>query len=343
MSVLNNTIAMGAETSYGSQATPTQPYEATGDDWQTVTEQISNDGFRRVRDAILSSRVRTVVQGATGSIPHAFLTEGELLALQAAFPTVGARTSNAYTCSTKGDGSNPRSYTVQVNRSTGSGTQAFTYVGCVVTSWEFSIEIGGALMFTPTFDGGRAGVTNIAYTDPTSLYEEGSVPYYWNDIKLQIDNTDVAYLNSFSLSADLGYNTDRRFLHNTHVKSQPIRSSTPEYTGEISGEFINTDEYANYHAGTLVSLKLVGFSSREVSTGVDSKIEIELPKVLYTGGTVTASLSDLTSITLPFMALADDETTAASQATAVKVTYTTKEGASNVDEPAPKPKKAKTS
>jgi len=317
MSSLQNSIAIGTESNYGTPVTPTQAYEATGDDWQLVTDQVTNDGYRRARDAVLASRVRSIQQGVTGSIPHAFLTSGELPLIQACFGTVGSKDQNAFSGSSKGSGANPKSYTVQVIRSMGTSTQAFTYVGCVVTSWEFSVEVGGSLMFTPTFDG-REVTINTAATAPENLYEEGERTFPWTECVLEIDDTIVAYLNSFSLSADLGFNTERRFLKGSHVKEKPIRSTTPEYSGELSGEFIEASAYQKFAIGKLAKIVFKATSGKEAANEVPTSLELTIPRALYTAVPVTSSISDLTTISMSFMALAGSDP-------AVSVKYTTEE------------------
>ena len=259
MTVLNNSISIGKETAYGTKVATTRAYEATADDWSREVTQIETDGFRRYRDTLLKERIRHIDLGATGSIPHAFLTRGEGLLLRACLPggsdTATARKFTLNSLPTTPAA--PPSYSVEVVRSMGSSMQGFQYTGCVVTGWELSVEAGGEVMFTPTFDCQAEDKQATPTAVTGSGFYPGGEPYLWEDCKISLDGADVAYISSFSLSADLGFKTDRRFLQQDANKAQPVRASTPTYTGELVGEFLSAGAYDKFAAGTLAKIELV--------------------------------------------------------------------------------------
>jgi hypothetical protein len=102
----------------------------------------------------------------------------------------------------------------------------------------------------------------------------------------------------------MGLKTDRRFLRNSALKSQPKRAAVPEYTGELTAEFADATQYDAYVAGTIFSVTATWVGA-EIDAGEFNTFSITMPACQYDGTTPEAALEDMTMQTLPFKVLYD--------------------------------------
>ena len=318
-SILDQVVQIGVESTYGTAVAPTRAFEAKTDTWQREVEFIESVGFRKDQQTIRSDRHDTISVGASGSIDCDVLTKGMGLLLQHSLggssgPTQQGGTA-AYTSTFETSDSGPgTSYTVQVAKAdSNGGLQAFTYEGSIVTGFNVSQDLGSALSLTVDFDS-EAEQNSTALA--AASYPSGTDVFVYTDATIEIDDSAISTFTSFSLDGDLGMKTDRRFLKGSAVKGQPLRNALPSYTGSLSGEFQVMAQYEAFVAGTTFKLEFIAAKSTAIAGSYYPTFKVTLPVCVFTGSTPTASLSDLSTIELPFTVL-DNGSDAA-----VKIEYT---------------------
>jgi hypothetical protein len=316
-SILDQVVQIGVESTYGTAVAPTRAFEAKADTFSRDVEYIESVGFRRDMQTIRSDRHDTISLGAAGSIECDVLDKGMGLLLQHALGTSSGPTQQgatpAYLQTFTSDDTGPTgSYTVQVSRNDSAGTlRTFTYEGSTITGWNLSQELGAATSMTFDFD---SETEQTSTAEATPAYPSSTDVFTYTDATIEIDDSAVTNFTSFSLDADLGMKTDRRFLKGSATKSQPKRSSVPSYTGSISGEFADLSDYTKFINGTTFKLEFLATMGTAIAGAYYPLIHVTLPVCKFTGSTPVASISELSTIDLPFVVL-DNGTDAAVQIT----------------------------
>ena len=306
-SLLDQVVSVGIESSFNSAETSTvRSYEAKADTFQRDVEYIQSIGFRRDLMTIRSDRDDTISLGATGSIELDVMDKGLGLLLQNALGTAtgpvqqGATAAYLQTHATS-DSLPTGSYSVQVSRVDNTGTlRTFTYEGSQITGWNVSQDLGAATSMTFNFDSENEQTTT---GEATPAYVSSTDPYVFTEAAIEIDDSAITSFTSFSLDADLGAKTDRRFIQGSATKGQPKRSSVPMYTGTIDGEFASLTQYAAFVAGTTFKLEFICTKGTAIAGAYYPFFHVTMPVCKWTGSTPVASLDDLTTISLPFTVL----------------------------------------
>ena len=299
-------ISVGVESSFGTAVTPTRSYEATADTFTREVEYIESVGFRADMQTIRSDRHDTVSLGATGSIEMAVLNKGHGLIMQHLLGTSSGPTqqssSAAYKSTFSTNDIGPAgSYTIQANRADSGGTlRPFTYEGCTATGFNITQEVGSPLTMSIDFD---AETEQTSTGSATAAYPASATPFIWTDAVIELNDSAVSSFTSFSLDGDLGMSTSRRFLKGNATKGQPKRSSVPSYTGTIEAEFEDLTQYNNFVNGTTFKLELICTQGTAIEGSYYPFFHVTLPVCKFTGTTPVASISDLTTISLPFTVL----------------------------------------
>ncbi len=312
-SILDTSVGLGVESTYGTPATITDFYEATSDDWQRQLETLEAQGFSGGQHALRSDRIKTITVGATGSINFAVPPAGagrllsHLLGQHAGPALVlDATLAHDLTASTSVEGPSGESFTVQVERADADGQLVtFTYPGCVPVSWELAAAVGGFVTARASYQAATER-TDVARTAPT--YEVGNAPYDWSEVAVFWGGTQLEVVDSFTLTGELGFKTDRRFLRRSLQPKRAVRTSVPTFSGTLEAEYTAASGlYDDFRDQEVRELRLSVRSSEPIDNdGTDdlyAELEVSLPSVQFTGSTPQASLTDLTRISLPFRAL----------------------------------------
>ena len=306
-SILDQVVQVGVESTYGTAVAPTRAYEAKADTFQRDVEYIQSVGFRKDMETVLSGRDQTVSLGATGSIEMDVMNKGMGLLLQhtlgtSAIAQQGGTAAYLQTFSTNDTGGTG-SFTVQSSKIDSGGTlRGFTNEGSVITGFNINQELGANTSMTFNFDSENEQTsTAIA----TASYPASMTPFNYTDATIEIDDSAVSTFTSFSLDGDLAMKTDRRFLKGAATKAQPKRSGVPSYTGTITGEFADLTQYAAFVAGTEFKLEFIVTQGTAIAGSYYPYFHVTMPKCKWTGSTPVASLSDMTTIDLPYTVLWD--------------------------------------
>lgn len=160
--------------------------------------------------------------------------------------------------------------TVQVGRpeaSTGT-VRPFTYEGCKVTKWEFTLKDNDTPSLKLTFDG-QAESTATALT--TASYLSGSSTFNFSQATLKLGGTPsttagettissgvavATIIKEITISGTVPMATDRFGVGNNGQKAEQLENGIPTITGKLSAEFNKTELYDVYTAGTGTALQL---------------------------------------------------------------------------------------
>lgn len=313
MSILSQAIQLASESTYNTFVSPTRAYEGQADTFTRDVEYIESIGMRRGLQAVRSDRNDTITLGATGSIETDVLTKGhgllmkEMLGTSAGPTQQGATT--AYLQTFTSDATGPTgSYSIQVSREDSGGTmRPFTYTGAVPTGFNITQNLNEALKLTVDFD---AASEVTSESEATPAYPASTDVFDYTMAAVEIDDSAVTSFTSFSLDCDLAMKVDRRFLKSSATKSQPKRSGVPTFTGTIEGEFADLTQFAAFTAGTVFKLEFIATYPTAISGSYYPKLHVTLPTCKWTGSTPVASLDDMTTISLPFIAMQGASTNA---------------------------------
>lgn len=162
--------------------------------------------------------------------------------------------------------------TVQVGRpepSTGT-VRPFTFTGCKVISWEFTLEDNSYPTLKLSLDG-KSESTATALATASYLAGASAFDFSQSTIKLGGTATTAAgettiaggtdlvtstVVKSFSISGETPMNTERFGLGNAGLKAEPLENGIPTYTGSLGAEFNRTALYDLYANNTTTALQM---------------------------------------------------------------------------------------
>lgn len=310
-SILDVSILFGKESTYGTPVTLTDAFEGKADTYTFERDFIDSVGFRAGMETLRSDRRVDVSMGGAGTLEIDVLTTGFGFLLQGmlgsiAGPTQQAATT-AYISTATSTAADPNdSYTVQIQRVNASGTlQSYTHHGGVMAGWRLSQDVGGLLVASMDFD---FEDVDTSTGDGTPAYAASNVPFDWTQAKATLDSVDTDIM-SMELSADLGLKTDRRFLRQSGLKKQPVRSSVPSYEGSMTLEYDGQVEYNDFVAGNVIPI-IFTWTGAVIEGAFNYEVVVTCNACQYTGNEPVSSLDDMPMLTLPFKVL-DNGTDAA--------------------------------
>lgn len=301
MPILDNAVLLGKESTYGTVVPLTRAYEAKADTWKRTQDFLESKGMRGGAHTQRSDRSRQINMGGEGTIEMDILSTGQGLILQAMFGSVSGPTlvsGTAYKSIHATTPADPNdAWTVQVLRDMNGTQQQFTHKGCVITGWTIKQDVGGLLMADMKFDFQDVDTSTSAGT-PT--YVALGAPFDWTQCAATWNGVAID-LKDFSLDADLGLDTDRRYLRGSALKKQPIRKSVPVFNGSMSCDFDALTHYNAFVAGTVAPL-IVTWTGAAI--GVNFEVfKLTMPSVQFTGSSPEAGLEQITKQDLPFKVL----------------------------------------
>lgn len=301
--ILDSALLVGKESTYGTAVALSRAYEAKADSWKRSQEFLGSAGFRGGMHTQLSTRSVPVNMGGEGTLELDVAMTGMGLIFQSMLgavtgPTVVSGTAYKSTFTSTAAGS-ADSWTVQMQRVGAGGTVlSFTHLGSMMTGWKFSQEVDGLLGVEMNFDCMDISTVTAAGT-PT--YPTSTLPFSWVQAAATW-NAVAVDLTEWSLEADLGMNTDRRFLRGSALKKKPVRAAVPEFSGEAKMEFESLTHYDAFVAGTIAPL-VVTWTGPIISGAVPFELKVTLAAVQFQGDSPESSLDGMPTQTLPYKVL----------------------------------------
>lgn len=160
--------------------------------------------------------------------------------------------------------------TMQVGRpepSTGT-VRPFTYAGCKMSGWEFSLEDNATPKLKLTVDG-RSEATATALA--VASYVAGAGAYDFSQATLKLGGTPTTasgettiaggtsvatVITSITVAGEAPMANERFGLGNAGLKSEQLENDTPTITGSLAAEFNKAELYDVYQANTTTALQL---------------------------------------------------------------------------------------
>lgn len=324
-------VGIGVESTYKTGVTPTRWFEfldeALGWNKNIVQGQGLRVGSRVARSA---RRVVPTADGG-GDITLELSSKGLGLFLQAMF---GTGVSTLVSGSTQQQlftlGDTPNSLTVQKGIVQVGGTvDAYTFLGCMIESWELTIPNAGIATLKLTLDAGDL-TTATAYTAPSypaapvNLYHFANASIATGTLTaptttaLASAATPLASVRSLVISCNNNLTTDRYNMGGSGRKDKPT-VGLREISGTAVIEYAATtfrDAVLNETAMALVATLTAG----ALSTGVET-FQIVLPEAKFDAEIAKTNGTDLINQSMSFQVL--DNLTAAQPIWAVTRTADT--------------------
>lgn len=199
-------------------------------------------------------------------------------------------------------GALPDGLRLEIGR-TGVAGGTFTYRGCKVNQMVLNCSVGEPLTATFSFLGKDESTSP---TNPTAATVSGLNPLTFDEGVITVDGNsqDVA---GFSLTINNNLTEDKGALGSRYRVAIP-RTGFRDVTGSLNLEFDNLDMYTKYTGGTETALKLKFTSDDLIGAGSQAHIlEIDCPRIVFTGTTPVVGGPDLIYYDMPFVALYDED------------------------------------
>lgn len=273
---LDGQIGFVTESAWGTALTVTRFPEFNSESLKREVTWLEPTGLRVGTKAKRVSRIRQARKWATGDVEMDVLTLGmglfvkHMLGSTVTTPTLISGTAYKQ-IHTPGD-FRGLGLTVQVGRpepSTGT-VRPFTYPGCKVTGWEFSVEDSAYPKLKLTLDGRNE---DTATALATASYLAGAAAFDFSQAVIKLGGTattasgettiaggtDVAtstVVKSFSISGETPMDTERFGIGNAGLKSEPLENGTPTYSGNLGAEFNKATLYDLFANNTTFPLQM---------------------------------------------------------------------------------------
>jgi len=217
--------------------------------------------------------------------------------------TAGPSGSGFYVHDIYPSGSLPVGLALEIGRS-GIAGGTFTYRGCTINQMVLNCSVGDPLTATFSFLGKTETAVQANPTDAGSNISALN-PLTFDEGVIVIDGVSQE-VAGFSLTINNNLNEDKGALGSRYRVAIP-RGGFRDVTGTLNLEFDDLGMYRKYTAGTETALKLT-FTSDDMAAGTQAHVlQIDLPRIVFTGTTPNVGGPDLIYHDMPFVALFDDD------------------------------------
>jgi len=197
-------------------------------------------------------------------------------------------------------GTLPVGLAVEIGR-TGAAGGTFTYRGMKINQLELACAVGDPLTATFSFlgktesrlQGDPTGQTSISALNPLT-FDEGAITI--DGASQEVQGVSITINNN--LIEDKG-------KMGTLQRAAIPRSGFRDVTGTLNLEFDDLNMYNKYTGGTETSLDITFTSDDEAVSGQVYTLNINLPRIVFTGETPVVDGPDLIFYDQPFIALYD--------------------------------------
>ncbi|MFF9285393.1 phage tail tube protein [Streptomyces griseosporeus] len=238
-------LGIAAESSYGTFVAPTRFLEFTKESLALKKTTAQSAGIAAGRLLPLSSRRVVTRKEVTGSIELEIANKGMGLLLQALMGTsvtpVQQATSTAYLQTHTLASTAGKSLTIQkgVPLTTGVVTDK-TFLGCKVTSGEFSCGLGEMLTGTFEFDGKDC---DEGQTLAAASYSN-MAPFHFGQMALKSgtfgSETALDGIRKVSVKIERPQDTERFYANQSALKKEPVENDQVKITGSLESDYVAT-------------------------------------------------------------------------------------------------------
>jgi len=200
-------------------------------------------------------------------------------------------------------GSLPEGLRLEIGRS-GVAGGTFEYKGCKVNQVVFNCSVGEPLTATFSFLGKEEDTSQSAPTTAGTISALNPLTFDEGAITIDGNTQEVA---GFSITLNNNLKEDKGALGSRYRTAIP-RGGFRDVTGTLNLEFDDLGMYNKYTAGTETALKLKFTSDDLIGAGTQAhELQIDCPRIVFTGTTPAVSGPDLIYHDMPFVALYDDD------------------------------------
>lgn len=296
-----------AESTYGTPVTVTRFAEILSESLERRNQTINSNGLRNAtRNLRRGSRRVLSANDGGGDVNFEVATTGfgllfnhmlggtSTIAQQAATP--------AYLQTHQLGDLTGKSLTMQKGVSQTDGTvKPFTFHGCKILGWEFSISVDQILQLRTTVD---AEDVETSTALATATYPTSSL-FHFKQGTLSVGGSSVAQVTDASVSGTNNLKTDRFYLGSNGLKKEPLDSDYPEIGGSLTAEFVDlTTFHDRFAADSAASLELE-FVGAVISGAESETLTITVPEVRFEGETPKVSGPEVNVQNVPFVGLFD--------------------------------------
>lgn len=208
--------------------------------------------------------------------------------------------------------------TIQIGRPEPSGTvRPFTFNGCKVSSWEFSLTDSEVPTLTLNVDG-RQELTATALA--TASFVSGATIFDFSQAALTLGGTAsissgltslsgatavTTIIRDITISGDSPMANERYGLGNAGLKAEQLENDTPTITGTLSAEFNKTELYDVFTAGTTTAVQLTLTGSAIGASGENDKLQFLMPACKLKAAAPSVEGPDVVQMNVDFEAYSD--------------------------------------
>jgi len=240
-----------AETVYGTGVVPDRFFETNGiPDFNAEYGRSQSEGLRSGTRVARSDRFVPHNMGGSGTVEMDVPTKGFGVFLAPMLGTVASSVvaDSVYTHtgtigSLLGD-----ILTAQVGRAfhPSGTTQAFTYEGGKITSWELSTDVEGLLVASLDFDFEDV-TTGTALA--TASYPASTQVFAWTGATVTVGGAAIEAMN-VTVGCDNNLKTDRRYLRGSALKKEPVETGKREVSWSLDMDFVDLTQYNRFVSAT---------------------------------------------------------------------------------------------
>lgn len=321
---LEGQLGIKSEVTPGTAVVVDKFFEFNNESMDYKPTYLEPTGLRVGREMKRDARVvlsRFTVDGAV-ELEHATKLMGLWwkLALNSGVTSPTLITGTAYKQVHQQTAGNPPSFTMQAGRPQPSGVVTpFTWNGCKVAGWEFSVSDGqtavlhldidawnettATALATATFLAG-AGVFNF---QQASTFKTGGTPTTTTSIVSIATGVAVpTVVKKFSLKGVIPLADDRQGLGNSGQKKEQLKNGTPLITGTLDAEFDKATWYDVFKANASIAIQLSMVGAQIAATGSFDTLDFVIAKARIKGNPVHVDGPDIVNGSVAFEVY-DDE------------------------------------
>jgi hypothetical protein len=311
---LSAQVGIKAETTYGTPVTVTQFPEFLSESLSKQITYLDSAGIKAGQAYKRASRVVQSRSTVNGNLVMEASDKGlgtwikHALGSTVTTPTqIGATTAykQIHTPGSKA----AMGLTVQVGRAeTGATVKPFTYAGCKISKWEFTVSDGEIAKFTFDVDGrSMATATALAtasFTADTGVFNfsdvasgafkiGGTASTAAGETTISSGTAVTSLVKGITISGESPMATERYGIGNAGLKGEPIENDTPTITGSFDTEFTSQAEFYDfYNANTSKALE-IPFAHGDAGTSNPFLLSFIIPVVKFKAADVNVGGPDI--------------------------------------------------
>lgn len=306
---LNAALGFVAEAVYGTYVAPTRWLEFNSEGLVFNREKIVSAGIRRGSYVQRAARWAVNKKGGGGPATFEVATKGFGLLFKhgmgtVAITTPGGGVNTRLHTHTLGDLDDLSLTTQKILPDVGGTDRAFSFLGCVITGWEMSVDVDGLVTFSPTFD---AQDMTTAQAAATPSFPAGDELFSYQQVAITVDGVSATpTAASFSVSHAL--KTDRYFVQASPLKKRPVRNANMELGGSVSFEFesmTQVNHFLNAAPGAEIPVAMTA-TGAVIEGALRYQLGVTAAKVVFDGEVPVVAGPDVITLTAPFTVVDND-------------------------------------